>query len=292
MENTMKTEAARTAPAAQSAAQQSAARPAAQQPAPQPAAQPVRRIGSITLGVALMACGVCLLLFYFWPGFDYLLAVKLAPVCLIGLGAEVLFFSARPGKGRYDFLSILICLVLVGAAFCISLLPVVWDYIGPDRSAAEETMENQLEEQLYGMLRGSSVSALEVRVSLGSGQTSATTLDQLDGREYVWISAELSGEYASAEEFAAQCRLVADAVQKLPVQPDDVNMQWIAPVPGEPGHLTERASLTLSSPYQLDWDAHTMAAYLYWDEQAGSVPVDGADLTPPQEEQADPGSEL
>ena len=53
MESTMKTEAARTVPAAQSAAQQSAARPAAQQPAPQPAAQPVRRIGSITLGVAL-----------------------------------------------------------------------------------------------------------------------------------------------------------------------------------------------------------------------------------------------
>ena len=90
MENTTKTEAARMAPAAQ---------PAAQQPAPQPAARPVRRIGSITLGVALMACGVCLLLFYFLPGFDYLLAVKLAPVCLIGLGAEVLFFSAPARAG-------------------------------------------------------------------------------------------------------------------------------------------------------------------------------------------------
>ena len=51
---------------------------------------------------------------------------------LILLGGEVLFFAARPGRWKYDFWSVLICLVLMGGCFCLSLLPVVWDELGPE----------------------------------------------------------------------------------------------------------------------------------------------------------------
>ena len=84
--------------------------------APQPAKpQPLRRVGSFTLGVCLIAAGIFFLLAYFVPGFDWQLALKIAPAAgLILLGGEVLFFAARPGRWKYDFWSVLICLVLMG----------------------------------------------------------------------------------------------------------------------------------------------------------------------------------
>ena len=79
--------------------------------APQPAKpQPLRRVGSFTLGVCLIAAGIFFLLAYFVPGFDWKLTLKIAPAAgLILLGGEVLFFAARPGRWKYDFWSVLIC---------------------------------------------------------------------------------------------------------------------------------------------------------------------------------------
>ena len=61
--------------------------------------QPLRRVGSFTLGVCLIAAGIFFLLAYFVPGFDWKLTLKIAPAAgLILLGGEVLFFAARPGR--------------------------------------------------------------------------------------------------------------------------------------------------------------------------------------------------
>lgn len=69
--------------------------------APQPAKpQPLRRVGSFTLGVCLIAAGIFFLLAYFVPGVDWKLMLKIAPAAgLILLGGEVLFFAAARGAG-------------------------------------------------------------------------------------------------------------------------------------------------------------------------------------------------
>lgn len=82
-------------------------------PAPErkPAEKPLRRVGSLTLGACLIAAGVFFLLYFFVPGFDVQLTLKIAPaVALVLLGCEVLFFAARPGRWKYDFVSVLVCL--------------------------------------------------------------------------------------------------------------------------------------------------------------------------------------
>lgn len=81
-------------------------------PAPEckPAEKPLRRVGSLTLGACLIAAGVFFLLYFFVPGFDVQLTLKIAPaVALVLLGCEVLFFAARPGRWKYDFVSVLVC---------------------------------------------------------------------------------------------------------------------------------------------------------------------------------------
>ena len=91
--------------------------------------QPLRREGSFTLGVCLIAAGIFFLLAYFVPGFDWKLALKSAPAAgLILLGCEVLYFAARPQRWKYDFLSVLLCIVLMVSAFGGACLMAAFDF--------------------------------------------------------------------------------------------------------------------------------------------------------------------
>ena len=65
---------------------------------------PLRRVGSFTLGVCLIAAGIFFLLTYFVPGFPTQPVLRIVPAAgLALLGGEVLFFAARPGRWKYDF---------------------------------------------------------------------------------------------------------------------------------------------------------------------------------------------
>lgn len=69
--------------------------------------KPLRRVGTLTLGVCLIAAGVLFL-----------------------LGCEVLYFSARPGKCRCDFSSVVLCLLLMGGCFGVSTLMLLAQMLG------------------------------------------------------------------------------------------------------------------------------------------------------------------
>lgn len=95
----------------------SPAEPAAAAKARAAQEMPRRRVGSITLGGCLIAAGVFFLLYYFLPGFDWLLTLKIAPaVGLILLGCEVLFFSLRPGRAACS---------RTGSALSVCRLPIL-----------------------------------------------------------------------------------------------------------------------------------------------------------------------
>lgn len=78
-------------------------------------AEPVRRVGSVTLGICLIAAGIFFFAYHFLPNFDALLVLKIVPAAgLVLLGCEVLYYATRPQRGRYDFVSVFVCLVLMG----------------------------------------------------------------------------------------------------------------------------------------------------------------------------------
>ena len=111
-------------------------------PEQKPAEKPLRRVGSLTLGACLIAAGVFFLLYFFVPGFDVQLTLKIAPaVALVLLGCEVLFFAARPGRWKYDFVSVLVCLVLMAGCFCMAMLPMLWDELSGEN---QQTMNLSL----------------------------------------------------------------------------------------------------------------------------------------------------
>lgn len=238
--------------------------------APQPAKpQPLRRVGSFTLGVCLIAAGIFFLLAYFVPGVDWKLMLKIAPaVGLILLGGEVLFFAARPGRWKYDFWSVLICLVLMAGCFGLSLLPVVWDELGPERDQASMKLSQRYTADAYAQIRKSDPDApvkdISGNVYLYTG--AVKTLEDIDGGSgYVTLDVELSGSYGSAEQFAQACRSMTDAVQQCRPQPDTLIFAWSPE--NDPGQSLASGSLQNVEQYtlelvgiaQLDWTAEQMA---------------------------------
>ena len=75
--------------------------------------KPLRRVGTLTLGVCLIAAGTLFLLARFLPGLPWLVIWQVLPAAgLILLGCEVLYYSARPGACRCDFGSVVLCLLI------------------------------------------------------------------------------------------------------------------------------------------------------------------------------------
>ena len=230
---------------------------------------PLRRVGSFTLGACLIAAGAFFLCYHFVPGFDWQLALKIVPAAgLVMLGGEVLFFAARPGRWKYDFWSVLICLVLMGGCFGLSLLPVVWEKIGPERDQASMKLSQQYTADAYAQIRKSDPDApvkdISGNVYLYTG--AVKTLEDIDGGSgYVTLDVELSGSYGSAEQFAQACRSMTDAVQQCRPQPDTLIFAWSPDNDPEESLGTgtlqqvERYTLKLVGIAQLDWTADQMA---------------------------------
>lgn len=230
---------------------------------------PLRRVGSVTLGACLIAAGIFFLLTYFVPGFPTQPVLRIIPAAgLVMLGGEVLFFAARPGRWKYDFWSVLICLVLMGGCFGLSLLPVVWEEIGPERDQASMKLSQQYTADAYAQIRKSDPDApvkdISGNVYLYTG--AVKTLEDIDGGSgYVTLDVELSGSYGSAEQFAQACRSMTDAVQQCRPQPDTLIFAWSPDNDPEESLGTgtlqqvEQYTLELDGIAQLDWTADQMA---------------------------------
>ena len=230
---------------------------------------PLRRVGSVTLGACLIAAGIFFLLTYFVPGFPIQPVLRIVPAAgLVMLGGEVLFFAARPGRWKYDFWSVLICLVLMGGCFGLSLLPVVWEEIGPERDQASMKLSQQYTADAYAQIRKSDPDApvkdISGNVYLYTG--AVKTLEDIDGGSgYVTLDVELSGSYGSAEQFAQACRSMTDAVQQCRPQPDTLIFAWSPDNDPEESLGTgtlqqvEQYTLELVGIAQLDWTADQMA---------------------------------
>ena len=230
---------------------------------------PLRRVGSFTLGACLIAAGAFFLCYHFVPGFDWQLALKIVPAAgLVMLGGEVLFFAARPGRWRYDFWSVLICLVLMAGCFGLSLLPVVWDELGPERNQASMKLGQEYTTEAYDKIKQT---APDVRVKNISGNaylysSEAKTLRDVNaGNGYLSLTVELFGGYDSVQAFAQDCRSVTDAVQQCSALPDELRIAWAPDTdPGQSltaGTLqrVEQYTLELDGIAQLDWTAEQMA---------------------------------
>lgn len=229
---------------------------------------PSRRVGSLTLGACLIAAGIFFLCYYFVPGFDWQLVVRIAPAAaLVLLGCEVLFFAARPGCWKYDFVSVLVCLGLIAVCMCLSFLPMVWSEIDPARGQNEMKLSKAYTTQVYEALRKENpdLRLRDVYTDLYLYSNDVNALQEMQPSDgHLSLTVMLYGPYDSTGAFAQDCRSVAGTVRAGTLQPDELRIVWSPD--NDPGQSldsgtlqrVEQYTLELDGTVQLDWTADEM----------------------------------
>ena len=167
-----------------------------------------RRVGTLEFALVLILAGELLMVYQLVPRFNLLQIVKFSPIILVVLGIEMLVYSAKPDVlVKFDWLAMLgtaFTLCVVGAA---ALLPLAVSEWGPARSSAISRIETEKVDALYSALTAdpelkAKTGYCGVNVWFNHGAGGSYTLQS--GDDCV-LNATLTGPYADAESFAADC---------------------------------------------------------------------------------------
>lgn len=167
-----------------------------------------RRVGTLAFALVLILAGVLLMVYQLVPRFNLLQIVKFSPIILVVLGIEMLVYSAKPDVlVKFDWLAMLgtaFTLCVVGAA---ALLPLAVSEWGPARSSAINRIETEKVDALYSALTAdpelkAKTGYCGVNVWFNHGAGGSYTLQS--GDDCV-LNTTLTGPYADAESFAADC---------------------------------------------------------------------------------------
>ena len=192
---------------------------------------PIRRVGSFTLGLCLIAAGIFFLFYYFVPKFDWMLALKILPAgAIILLGIEVLYFAGKPERWKYDFLSVFFCLILIGGCLCLMVVPTLLAEFGPEQTQRRNELFDAYRTEVYESFRQDApdVPIRNMYGGLNNYRGNADTLEELakeNGKQDIYLKIELEEAYPTAESFAADCRTLLDVIQKQTIQPYEVTFE-------------------------------------------------------------------
>ncbi len=226
----------------------------------------VRRVGTFTFGLLLVAAGVLLLLRSVMPELDLRFVASLLPVALIALGLEVLIYAARPNvQLKYDGLSIFVCLLILAGVGGASIAVQLWDQYGPAAHAAEMRLGDELQQNAAETLRavpglGDNIFDISVVLDFNHGVSdSATATVQPGDRAELYVTV-YEGRYDSPEAFAAMACQVVDACRAADLGFNRYRFDTrMYNVPDD----TVTYSLDLSTAWQITADAETMAESVY-----------------------------
>ena len=93
---------------------------------PERSGVPCRRVGTFTFGIVLVAAGLAMLASMFAPRLDMTWALKLSPLALVSLGAEVLLAARGGGRVKYDWVGMVLCCLIVVTA--LGLFTAAWTF--------------------------------------------------------------------------------------------------------------------------------------------------------------------
>lgn len=234
--------------------------------APKAAApQKVRRVGTFTFGLLLIAAGVLLLAAMIVPITDLLNIARFAPAILIVLGIEVLIYAGRPGVIlKYDFVSMVACTCIILVVGAVSVLPQAWSWFGPENAARRQTLTTQLENAVYDAVSANASlkgQVVEARCTI-SGDALYTpgglSMENVN-RGQVYASFTLNPAMGTAQEFAAVCQKIAAACANLPIGEFNFSTEPV----GNQQQAQQNFTLHRSGLWLKDADAAAVAQSVY-----------------------------
>ncbi len=155
------------------------------------AVRPQRRVGTFTLGIVLVAAGTGMLVSLLWPQMEIGWLLKASPLILVALGVETLLSARGGGRVKYDWLGMILCFLLVGAAMVF--YAAAWAYENGEfinvRNCSRCADETSFRMD-YEFFNGFDSHTLR----LEAGDTLAGRIDTYSG----WLEVEVSGEDGEA----------------------------------------------------------------------------------------------
>ena len=222
--------------------------------------QRVRRVGSFTMGVALIASGVVALSFLLFQNTALLFAAaKWSPALLILLGIEVLLSNILFSRDRlkYDFLSGFFCLCLICGSLLVSTVPFAYGF-GVARHAAEETISRQISDLCYEQLRGTSdIASVNVQVridSMGIQEEVPQSYDKLRAYDSVYVNVRLLDGDETGLAFAQRCKSLSDRLKAM-----DLTSTSLCFSSGDVSKGQTEYDLTIDDRFQMELPAEKLA---------------------------------
>lgn len=169
-------------------------------------------VGFVSLGLIMVFLGIVMIICLFSPAPDFLIPLKLSPICIILVGIELLLNQLMTrGHFRVNIPSLVISAVLVvGCGFmCVTLNNTYKEDKEEynNRSIAAEIYDRSYKELRYV----ADIASLDIEVDLnpdGTGRTKG--VDALSIDDYVNVTVEFADSYNSPKAFAADCKKIID----------------------------------------------------------------------------------
>ncbi|MEG1760784.1 MAG: hypothetical protein RR251_02665 [Hydrogenoanaerobacterium sp.] len=176
--------------------------------------QKSRRVGTFTMGLALIVTGIAALISLIMPNnFDFLWFARLSPLILVFLGVEILLsnFLGHGIKLKYDFLSGFVCFILITSSICVMSVPPLLKQYG-FREYDNKRLSKELSDIFYSKLEGTPVASLDATVYINGliDNSSDITVHTLRPQDYANVKIDLLGNFTDKASFAKECKTILD----------------------------------------------------------------------------------
>lgn len=168
-----------------------------------------RRVGTLTMGLALVAIGVLVLISLFIKSFDLIWVLRFSPVILIFLGIEILVASFQnKEKLQYDGLSIALSIILIVGTLLTSVGVQAYDTF-VSRAGEIRAAERKVEEDFGVVLQG--VAEIESYSASSNGNGVLYMVDGETAPDFVNYHVEVSAS-DTPQAFVQKARTVLAAM--------------------------------------------------------------------------------
>lgn len=243
--------------------------------APQPAPKKVRRVGTFSFGLVLIAAGLLLVANIFVPQFDLVQVLRFAPLVLVVLGIEVLVYAARPNVAlKYDFWGMFACMLTLLFVGGSALVVPLWQRYGLPEEERRNEFVYHIQDTLYEALAQApelksclNEPRLDVYAMANRSENSAQLDTLLPGDEVHLTFDFLPGQVADAQQFAAVCQQVIDLCGQYNVPLTHYYFRLEPESNGEGKTTTEGYYLELNAGWAAGMTADQIAAHTstrYW----------------------------
>ena len=217
----------------------------------QPAAKkrPTYVIGVLSAAASLVFMGIALLISVQTSPIGAYAAIKLAPVMLIFLGAEIIFALVRKSSLRIkiDIRSIIVIVLLIAVSSALSIVSVVASAGTGERIYAEQRIQNMLANELRDNIAEDYIRSVDIETQLfGENAEMYNTPSDLTDGDIINLTVNFSDAQMTIREFAKDCKVIIDNLHKLPYNFGTID--FVA------DDLVNRYILNVDWHYQSDFD--------------------------------------